>query len=218
MCRNEDLWPPPAPYRYQFRLDVTRLHNPEHDPHALCTCGHPYAAHFASDEGMLAVGCRECEYQCKQFTPASPPPFPAGTPPVYLTLTFSRDGLGVTPGGPYPEPDQAHRAAQKALRAGAGAVQILEASADGVRLDVHLTAPQDTGEEPPYLTVVETTVRRKYNPRYGDDRLCRCGHTYYRHFDWGDPDEANAPVGCKYCPDCDTFTQAPEPKEQATNE
>lgn len=36
-----------------------------------------------------------------------------------------------------------------------------------------------------------------YDPQYGDDRLCTCGHPYARHFDSYDD---NASVGCKYCP------------------
>jgi hypothetical protein len=35
-----------------------------------------------------------------------------------------------------------------------------------------------------------------YDPKFGDDRLCLCGHPYYRHFDTY---EEMAPVGCKYC-------------------
>jgi hypothetical protein len=35
-----------------------------------------------------------------------------------------------------------------------------------------------------------------YDPAFGDDRLCECGHSYYRHFDTY---EDMAPVGCKYC-------------------
>ena len=23
----------------------------------------------------------------------------------------------------------------------------------------------------------------KYDPEFGDDKLCKCGHVYYRHFD-----------------------------------
>jgi hypothetical protein len=43
----------------------------------------------------------------------------------------------------------------------------------------------------------ESKRRRKpYDPAFGDDRLCTCGHTYYRHFD---PYEDMEPVGCKYC-------------------
>lgn len=35
-----------------------------------------------------------------------------------------------------------------------------------------------------------------YDPSFGDDKECVCGHQYYRHFDtyW-----AMMPVGCKYC-------------------
>jgi hypothetical protein len=36
----------------------------------------------------------------------------------------------------------------------------------------------------------------KYDPEYGDNRLCECGHPYHRHFDSG---EDVAAVGCKYC-------------------
>jgi len=35
-----------------------------------------------------------------------------------------------------------------------------------------------------------------YDPNFGDDRLCQCGHEYYRHFD---SYEKMSPVGCKYC-------------------
>ena len=51
-------------------------------------------------------------------------------------------------------------------------------------------------EERPYTVkrvIVETF---HYNPRYGNDRLCVCGHPYYRHFDTYDDMED---VGCKYC-------------------
>lgn len=37
---------------------------------------------------------------------------------------------------------------------------------------------------------------RGYDPNFGDDRLCKCGHPYYRHFDTY---EGMSPVGCKYC-------------------
>lgn len=43
-----------------------------------------------------------------------------------------------------------------------------------------------------------------YDPTFGDDKLCECGHEYYRHFDTHD-DMAN--VGCKYCV-CYTFKQS----------
>lgn len=35
-----------------------------------------------------------------------------------------------------------------------------------------------------------------YDKAFGDDRLCHCGHAYYRHFDTY---EGMRPVGCKYC-------------------
>jgi hypothetical protein len=40
-----------------------------------------------------------------------------------------------------------------------------------------------------------------YDKNFGDDRACRCGHPYYRHFDSYDNMH---PVGCKYCA-CFTF-------------
>ena len=36
----------------------------------------------------------------------------------------------------------------------------------------------------------------KYDSNFGDDRICKCGHPYYRHFDTY---ENMRPVGCKYC-------------------
>lgn len=35
-----------------------------------------------------------------------------------------------------------------------------------------------------------------YDPNFGDNKKCECGHSYYRHFDSYDD---MAPVGCKYC-------------------
>src|SRR5271154_6807066 len=35
-----------------------------------------------------------------------------------------------------------------------------------------------------------------YDPTFGDDRLCLCGHPYYRHFDTYDD---MILIGCKYC-------------------
>lgn len=56
-------------------------------------------------------------------------------------------------------------------------------------------------DEKPYIT---KTIANVYNPNYGDDRICTCGHRYYRHFDGY---EDNAPVGCKYCC-CSRFIEA----------
>ena len=61
-----------------------------------------------------------------------------------------------------------------------------------------------------YLAIIHDLLGRvpefgdaPYDPNYGDDILCVCGHPYYRHFDTY---EQMAPVGCKYCP-CDTGFQ-----------
>lgn len=58
-----------------------------------------------------------------------------------------------------------------------------------------------SGEQKPYLVV--TRVERLYNPEYGDERVCVCGHEYYRHFDTHE-DMSN--VGCKYC-GCTSFEE-----------
>jgi hypothetical protein len=36
----------------------------------------------------------------------------------------------------------------------------------------------------------------EYDPKYGDYKMCECGHPYRRHFD---PYSNMDPVGCKYC-------------------
>lgn len=43
-----------------------------------------------------------------------------------------------------------------------------------------------------------------YDPKYGDARLCECGHPYGRHFDGYEDMRA---VGCKYC-ECHVFRPA----------
>lgn len=50
--------------------------------------------------------------------------------------------------------------------------------------------------EKPYITETGVYTIHKYNPNYGDDRLCECGHPYHRHFDSYEDMEA---IGCKYC-------------------
>jgi hypothetical protein len=42
-----------------------------------------------------------------------------------------------------------------------------------------------------------------YDSKFGDHKMCKCSHPYYRHFDTYDDME---PVGCKYC-DCITFEE-----------
>ncbi len=66
----------------------------------------------------------------------------------------------------------------------------------------------NTNDEQPYIerTEVITVTHRDYNPNYGDDRTCICGHSYYRHFDTY---EQMSAVGCKYC-QCFTFEERPE--------
>ncbi len=48
----------------------------------------------------------------------------------------------------------------------------------------------------PYIYEHSVEVKRTYNPEYGDDKICECGHPYYRHFDSYEDMEA---CGCKYC-------------------
>ena len=47
-----------------------------------------------------------------------------------------------------------------------------------------------------YLKKINITVEKKYNVKYGDDKICKCGHPYYRHFDTY---EDMSVIGCKYC-------------------
>lgn len=57
--------------------------------------------------------------------------------------------------------------------------------------------------EAPYIEETIVTVVHKYNRKYGDERICTCGHIYYRHFD--SYDDMNS-IGCKYC-ECLEFTE-----------
>lgn len=59
------------------------------------------------------------------------------------------------------------------------------------------------------LEKVEVYGHARYDTEFGDDKICKCGHPYYRHFDTY---EDMAPVGCKYC-DCDHWME-PGPNEQ----
>ncbi len=58
--------------------------------------------------------------------------------------------------------------------------------------------------EEPYLKTEKVSVEYRYNPIYGDDRICKCGHSYYRHFD---SYENMLAIGCKYC-DCMDFIES----------
>ena len=55
-----------------------------------------------------------------------------------------------------------------------------------------------------------TTVA--YDKSFGDDKLCVCGHPYYRHFDTYD-EMLN--VGCKYC-ECQDFRATPPAQGETT--
>jgi len=50
--------------------------------------------------------------------------------------------------------------------------------------------------EKPYITTRRTMTERKWNPKYPQDKECKCGHPYHRHFDSYE-DMRN--IGCKYC-------------------
>lgn len=56
-------------------------------------------------------------------------------------------------------------------------------------------------KEKPYLIEKEIVIIKRHNPNYNQDKLCECGHKYYRHFDTYE-DMRN--VGCKYC-NCSEF-------------
>jgi hypothetical protein len=58
-------------------------------------------------------------------------------------------------------------------------------------------------QEKPYIITETVKESHKYNPKYGDNRECECGHSYYRHFD---SYEDMCAVGCKYC-ECYLFKE-----------
>jgi len=63
---------------------------------------------------------------------------------------------------------------------------------------------EEQPDEPAYIE--SSTIVYHYNPKYGDGRVCVCGHSYYRHFD---PYEQMEAVGCKYC-QCWEFVEETE--------
>lgn len=71
--------------------------------------------------------------------------------------------------------------------------------------DVTNKKPTTTSE--PYIEteIVEVNKKRYHNPDFGDDKMCECGHKYYRHFD-GTLDKEDQACGCKYC-ECWTFKE-----------
>ena len=65
-------------------------------------------------------------------------------------------------------------------------------------------------EEAPYIIKTKKIKIFKYTKNYGDDRICECGHSYYRHFDTY---ENMRPVGCKYC-SCYRFVEKNRTKDK----
>jgi len=92
----------------------------------------------------------------------------------------------------------------------------------GVRFDSHLDWHNEDKTEVRVATlenqvdVLENDSLIQYNTdkpgydcKFGDAKLCACGHQYHRHFD---SYENMDPVGCKYC-GCETFIeQSKKPK------
>lgn len=71
----------------------------------------------------------------------------------------------------------------------------------------------DDSSNKPYIETITIETTRKYNPNYGDDIECKCGHSYYRHFDsYEDMD----PCGCKYC-QCYVFESVSEIRDSIIN-
>jgi len=67
----------------------------------------------------------------------------------------------------------------------------------------------DSGLKDVFTEYAKTWVKNPsavYDPEYGDDKECLCGHAYYRHFDTYDN---MYPLGCKYCR-CNAFVLAPK--------
>lgn len=53
------------------------------------------------------------------------------------------------------------------------------------------------------LSKVTVNGYAPYDGSFGDNKVCKCGHVYYRHFDTY---EDMRPVGCKYC-GCDHYEE-----------
>lgn len=63
---------------------------------------------------------------------------------------------------------------------------------------VRLIEQEEITSHPSYVHVEssESELAEQYDPNYGDNKECLCGHPYYRHFDTY---EDMSPIGCKYC-------------------
>ena len=67
-------------------------------------------------------------------------------------------------------------------------------------------ASEEKHVELPYVEEEITHTVRLYNPRFGNNRVCVCGHIYYKHFDFFEA-PINQDVGCKYCA-CNNFVES----------
>jgi hypothetical protein len=86
----------------------------------------------------------------------------------------------------------------------AGNKEALQEAMDGARAAIAATKPaKEKGGELPYLIKPREPLKL-YNPKFGDDRKCQCGHSYDRHFDWMEEDSE---CSCKYC-GCYDFKEA----------
>ena len=94
--------------------------------------------------------------------------------------------------------DASYRAICKCLQEESGTVKITDSF--GQEHDAILVSDTDS----PYLEYEYKIQEIKYNPNYGDNRMCRCGHPYHRHFD---PYMKMEVSRCKYC-GCDAFVEA----------
>jgi hypothetical protein len=63
-----------------------------------------------------------------------------------------------------------------------------------------LSKDDNANKDAPYTYTFSVEITSHYNPKYGDSRICICGHPYCRHFDTY---EDMAAIGCKYC-QCET--------------
>ena len=69
------------------------------------------------------------------------------------------------------------------------------------KIEDYTNIPLESRKTDTYFKSLTIKVNYEYNPEYGDNKICECGHIYYRHFDSYENMEA---CGCKYC-ECSTF-------------
>lgn len=59
-------------------------------------------------------------------------------------------------------------------------------------------------KQEPFIEEPQTKIVRRYNPEYGDEELCECGHPYKTHFD-----STGLHIACYHC-DCEGFVEDTE--------